>query len=109
LRGFVIHELQAEEIRTFVGNKKQVVWVLPTLEVWSRLWVFVMVGRRTFRNIKTRILDTIQRGPIEHRFLFTTDGLKMYEWAVKRLLAGVCILAIRAISEHSAEEIEIGA
>ena len=91
LRDYSIHELQADEIRTFFGNKKQIVWVLTTLEVWSRLWVFVMVGRRNFRNIKTGILDTIQRGRIEHRFLFTTDGFEMYEWAVKRLLAGVCI------------------
>ena len=33
LRGFVIHELQADEIRTFVGAKKRVIWVLTTLEV----------------------------------------------------------------------------
>jgi IS1 family transposase len=91
LRGFVVQELQADEIRTFVGDKEHVVWVLTTFEVWSRLWVFVMVGGRTLRNIKTGILDTIQRGRIEHRFLFTTDGFEIYEWAVKRLLAGVCI------------------
>jgi IS1 family transposase len=91
LKGFVIHELQADEISTFVGDKEQVAWVLTTLEVWSRLWVFVMVGRRNFRNIKTGILDTLQRGRIDHCFLFTTDGFEMYEWAVKRLLAGVCI------------------
>ena len=91
LKGFVIHELQADEIRTFVGDKEQVVWVLTTLEVWSRLWISVVVGRRSFRSIKTGILDTLQRGRIERRFLFTTDGFEMYEWAVKRLLAGVCI------------------
>ena len=91
LKGFVIHELQADEIRTFVGDKDQVVWVLTTLEVWSRLWISVVVGRRSFRNIKTGIRDTIQRGLLEQRFLFTTDGFEMYEWAVKRLLAGVCI------------------
>jgi hypothetical protein len=73
LRGFILHELQSDEIRTFVGDKKQVVWVLTTLEAWSRLWVFVMVGGRTFRNIKTGILNTIQRGHIKHRFLFTSD------------------------------------
>ena len=91
LRGFIIHELQADEIRSFVGDKERVVWILTTLEVWSRLWISVVVGRRSFRNIKTGILDTIQRGRIEHRFLFTTDGFEMYEWAVKRLLTGVCI------------------
>ncbi|MDA2923204.1 hypothetical protein MYX65_00865 [Acidobacteria bacterium AH-259-L09] len=91
LKGFVIHELQADEIRTFIGTKKQVIWVLTTLEVWSRLWVSVVVGRRNFRHIKRVILNTLQGGLIEHRFLFTTDGFEMYEWAAKRLLVGVCI------------------
>ena len=52
LKGFVIRELQADEIRTFVGTKKRVSWVLTTLEVWSRLWISVEIGRRNFRNIK---------------------------------------------------------
>ena len=91
LRGFVIHELQADEIRTFAGAKKRVIWVLTTLEVWSRLWVSGVVGRRNFRNIKRVILNTLQRGRFEHRFLFTTDGFEVYEWAAKRLLSGICI------------------
>jgi IS1 family transposase len=91
LRSFIIHELQADEIRTFVGDKEQVVWILTALEVWSRLWISVIVGRRNYRNVKAGILDVLQWGLIKHRFLFTTDGFEMYEWAVKRLLAGVCI------------------
>jgi transposase-like protein len=77
LRGFVIHELQADEIRTFAGDKEQGIWVLTNLEVWSRLWISVVVGRRSFRSIKTGILNTLRRGRIEHRFLFTTDGFEM--------------------------------
>ena len=46
LKGFVIDELQTDEIRTFIGTKKRVIWVLTTLEVWSRLWVSVVVGHR---------------------------------------------------------------
>ncbi len=91
LKEFVIHELQADEIRTFVGTKKQVIWVLTTLEVWSRLWISLVVGRRNFKNIKRLILDTLECGRVEHRFLFTTDGFEMYEWAAKRLLAGICV------------------
>ena len=60
--------------------------MLTTLEVWSRLWVSFEIGRRNFRNIKRVLLDTLQRGRVEHRFLFTTDGFKMYEWAATRLL-----------------------
>ena len=59
LKGFVIRELQADEIRTFVGTKKRVSWVLTTLEVWSRLWISVEIGRRNFRNIKRVLLDTL--------------------------------------------------
>ena len=67
------------------------IWVLTTLEVWSRLWVSAVVGRRNFRNIKRVMLDTLQRGRVEHRFLFTTDGFEVYEWAAKRLLPSICI------------------
>ncbi len=91
LKGFLVHELQADEIRTFIGTKKRVIWVLTTLEVWSRLWVSAVVDRRNFRHIKAVILNTLQRGIVQHRFLFTTDGFEMYEWAAKRLLRGVCI------------------
>ena len=91
LKGFLIRELQADEIRTFVGTKKRVIWIMTTLEVWSRLWISVEMGRRNFRNIKRVMLDSLQRGGVEHRFLFTTDGFEMYEWAAKRLLRGACI------------------
>ena len=91
LKGFLIRELQADEIRTFVGTKKRVIWIMTTLEVWSRLWISVETGSRNFRNIKRVMLDSLQRGRVEHRFLFTTDGFEMYEWAAKRLLPGICI------------------
>ncbi len=91
LKGFLIRELQADEIRTFVGTKKRVIWIMTTLEVWSRLWISVEMGRRNYRNIKRVMLDSLQRGRVEHRFLFTTDGFEMYEWAAKRLLREVCI------------------
>ncbi len=67
------------------------IWVLTTLEVWSRLWVSTNVGRRSLQQIKNAILNTLQRGLLKHRFLFTTDEFEMYEWAAKRLLLGVCI------------------
>ncbi len=91
LKGFLIRELQADEIRIFVGTKKRVIWIMTTLEVWSRLWISVEMGRRNYRNIERVMLDSLQRGRVEHRFLFTTDGFEMYEWAAKRLLRGVCI------------------
>jgi IS1 family transposase len=91
ITGFVIHELQADEIRTFIGDKDQVVWIMTALEVWSRLWISVIVGRRNYRNVKAGTLDVLQRGIIKYRFLFTTDGFEISEWAVRKLLAGVCV------------------
>ena len=37
------------------------------------------------------ILNTLERGRAERRFLFTTDGFEVYEWTTKRLLPGICI------------------
>ena len=43
-----IRELQADEIRTLVGGKKQSpVWVFAAIEVWSRLWPSTVVGKRS--------------------------------------------------------------
>ena len=64
--------------------------VLLTVSGSPALWVSAVVGRRNFRNIKGVILNTLQRGRFERRFLFTTDGFEMYEWAAKGLLLGVC-------------------
>ena len=67
------------------------IWIITILEVWSRLWVSAGVGRRSLRQIKNTILDTLRRGLLERRFLFTTDGFERYEWAANRLLSGICI------------------
>ncbi len=46
--GFAAKELQADEIRTFTGNKKTPSWVFVTIEVWSRLWPSTVTGRRSY-------------------------------------------------------------
>jgi hypothetical protein len=32
-----VAELQADEIRTIIGDKKHPVWVFTTIDIWSRL------------------------------------------------------------------------
>jgi transposase-like protein len=86
LHGYEIIELQADEIRTFVGGKKKVRWVFTAL-----VWVGLAVGSRTYKNVKRCLLDVLHRGCIYGRFLFTTDGVEMYRWLVDRYLAGACI------------------
>ena len=91
LQGYEIVELQADEICTFVDSKKRVTWLFTALEVSSRLWVGLAVGRRSYQNVERCLLDVLQRGRAYGRFLFTTDGLHLYRWAVERLMAGICI------------------
>jgi len=93
LKGFELTELQADEIRTFVDRKLKPIWILTLIEVWSRLWVSCVVGRRSYRNVKAVIGAAIQRGEIKERFLFTTDGFEPYAWAVKVMLSLVCVYA----------------
>ena len=93
LNGFDLIELQADEIRTFVDTKKKAIWIFTMFEVWSRLWVAYVVGRRSYRNVKKLIGMTIRRGRFKERFLFTTDGFEPYAWAANSMLAFICVYA----------------
>jgi len=93
LKDFDLIELQADEIRTFVNTKLKPIWILTLLEVWSRLWVSCVVGRRSYRNVKAVLNTAIQRGKFKGRFLITTDGFEPYAWAVASLLPLVCVYA----------------
>ena len=91
IKGFELKELQADEIRAFVDTKLKPIWILTLLEVWSRLWVSSVVGRRSYRNVKEVFGTAIRRGEIKGRFLITTDGFEPYAWAVKAMLSLICV------------------
>ena len=38
MAGFVVEELQADELRSFVGGKTRPTWIFVAIEGWSRLW-----------------------------------------------------------------------
>jgi hypothetical protein len=61
LKNFVIHELQANEIKMFIQNKKYVIWLYTTMDVWSRLWISRKVDDRNEDHVKAMIFDTLQR------------------------------------------------
>ncbi len=56
-----VDEFQADEIRTIAPGKDHPVWIFATMDVWSRLWMSVVVGRRSYRTLirssKTRVLE----------------------------------------------------
>jgi len=91
LNGYELIELQADEIQTFVGRKNKTTWIFTTLEVWSRLWPSFLVGRRSYKNTKEVIKDTLKSARIVGRFLFTTDGFGFYKWAATKLFGIACI------------------
>jgi IS1 family transposase len=91
LKQFDIKEPQADEIRTFVDDKKKTEWVMTLLETTSRLWPSCLVGKRSYRNIRRLLRDTLSRSECHERLLITTDGFKPYGWVIGRMFGSHCI------------------
>lgn len=91
ITGFEVAELQADEIRTFVGSKERPTWVFATIEVWSRLWPSTVVGRRSYRKTLALFRDISNRMHFDTVPLIVTDGFDFYEKVVRRILAPACL------------------
>ena len=81
----VVEELQADEIRGFVGGKTRPTWVFVAIEVWSRLWLPTVTGRRSYRNTLALVRDIATRMDVERLPLIVTDGFEFYETVVRRV------------------------
>jgi transposase-like protein/IS1 family transposase len=90
-KDYVLKEIQADEIQTFVNGKKDTMWILMAIEVWSRLWPSTVLGRRSYRNIKRLMEDTSRRGRFERIPLITTDGFFYYGIVIGRLFKQACV------------------
>jgi IS1 family transposase len=84
-------ELQADEIRTIVGNKEQPLWVFVVIDVWSRLWPSTVIGKRSYRNTLDLFRDLSDRMNPEVAPLVTTDGFRFYERVIGRVFGPVCV------------------
>ena len=91
IAGFAAEELQADEIRTFVGNKKTPSWVFVTIEVWSRLWPSTVTGRRSHRNTHALFRDLSRRMNFERLPLIVTDGFEFYQKVIRRFFGPACL------------------
>ena len=91
IAGFAAEELQADEIRTFAGNKKTPSWVFVTIEVWSRLWPSTVTGRRSYRNTHALFRDLSRRMNFEHLPLIVTDGFEFYQKVIRRFFGPACL------------------
>ena len=90
LRNYEIREPQADEIRTFIGNRKNTNWILAIIEVSTRLWLSTRIGKRTYKNIRLLFRDAFDKGFSAGRVFITTDGYKPYGWVLKRLYGPAC-------------------
>ena len=87
-----IHELQADEVRAMVGGKERPpVWIFAAIEVWSRLWVATVVGRRSYRNTLQLFRGLCARSAGDHLPLIATDGFKFYRQVVRRIFGVACL------------------
>ena len=83
MAGFVVEELQADEIRSFVGGKTRPTWIFVAIEVESRLWPSTVTGRRSYRNTLALLRDIANRMEFERLPLIVTDGFDFYEKVVR--------------------------
>ena len=83
--GFVVEELQADDIRSFTGGKTRPTWIFAAIEVWSRLWPSTVVGRRSYRNTWALMRDVSTRMEFTTCPLIVTDGFEFYEKVVRRV------------------------
>lgn len=67
-------EYQVDELRTFVGNRKNESWIMYAINKVSRKIVALCVGRRTKENLQCITQAVIQRNPK----IICTDRLPMY-------------------------------
>jgi IS1 family transposase len=93
ITGFEVAELQADEIRTFVGSKERPSWIFAAIEVWSRLWPATTVGRRSYGNTLTLLRDVADRMDFGRLPLIVTDGFGFYEKVVRRVFGPASLYA----------------
>ena len=91
IAGFAAEELQADEIRTFAGNKKTPSWVFVTIEVWSRLWPSTVTGRRSYRNTHALFRDLSKRMNFGRLPLVVTDGFEFYQKVIRSFFGPACL------------------
>ena len=89
--GIVISELQADEIRTIIHDKEQPIWIFAAIEVWSRLWISTVVGRRSYRNTLALFRNISTRSNLQCVPLIVTDGFAFYAKVIRRIFGPACL------------------
>jgi IS1 family transposase len=85
--GIAISELQVDEIRTIIHDKKQPIWIFAATEVGSRLWPSTVVGRGSYRSTLALFRDISSRSSLQRVPLIATDGFAFYAKVIRRVFA----------------------
>lgn len=85
-------EIQSDELKVLAVQKSKPLWAYTGVEVWSRLWLNTVVGRRTLRNTLLHIREMrwrcCQTGP---KILISTDGFKYYGKTIPKVFGPTCV------------------
>ena len=57
----------------------------------GRLWPSTVMGRRSYRNTKQLMRETVNNGIYGHRSLITTDGIQYYTPVIRRIFGLTCV------------------
>lgn len=91
LRRVPVQEIQLDEIRSFLDQKRRPVFVITAIDVWTRMWLSCGLGSRSYRNIRKTFRDVVSRAILAEPLLITTDGFRPYAWVISRLLGPGCV------------------
>lgn len=69
---------EVDELRTFIGSKKRLVWIVYALERENRKIAGFYVGTRTNKTLKV-VLETLRLSDAERIY---TDGLRNYKYLI---------------------------
>ena len=88
IAGFAAEELQADEIRTFAGNKKTPSWVFVTIEVWVSALAIDGDGKA---KLPEHSPSVSRRMNFERLPLIVTDGFEFYQKVIRRFFGPACL------------------
>lgn len=90
-------EYEVDELRTYVGNKKNECWVIYAINRKTKRVMGLVVGRRTKASLKKLIDPLLRLNPGHIR----TDGLNIYRGLVPKELHRVSKSILSAIERHN--------
>jgi insertion element IS1 protein InsB len=88
---------EVDEMRTFVGKKSRLHWIVYALDRETRQVVSFNVGRRTNKTLK-RVIKSLELANARKIY---TDKLKNYRYLITKKLHNTCVHSTNHIERHN--------